>query len=160
MDIAFRDLAPGDAGWVLDRHGALYARDEGYDATFEALVAEILADFLRNRDPSRARAWIAHQGDTRLGCVFVVQGAAPGTAKLRLFLIDPAARGQGLGKRMLAMAMDWARAQGYGAMELWTHESHRAACALYQKAGWRMLRIAPAQSFGVDVVDQFWEIDL
>lgn len=160
MDIDFHDLRPGDAGWVLDRHGALYARDEGYDSTFEALVAEILADFLRHRDATCERAWIAQAGDTRMGCVFVVRGAVPGTAKLRLFLIDPAARGQGLGKRMLALAMDWARARGYAAMELWTHESHRAACALYEKAGWRMVRSEPARAFGTDVVDQFWEITL
>ncbi len=159
MDIAFRDLEPGDAGWVLDRHGALYARDEGYDATFEALVAEILADFLRNRDPALARGWIAHAGEARLGCVFVVP-AASGAAKLRLFLVDPAARGQGLGARLLAQAMAWAKAQGYATMELWTHESHRAACALYARSGWRMVRSEPARAFGVDVVDQFWEITL
>ncbi len=160
MDIAFRDLAPGDAGWVLDRHGALYARDEGYDATFEALVAEILADFLRHRDPARERAWIAHAGETRLGSVFVVRGAAPDIAKLRMFLIDPAARGRGLGQQMLAQAMNWARGRGYAAMELWTHESHRAACALYEKAGWKMVRSAPAHAFGTAVVDQFWEVSL
>lgn len=160
MDITFRDLQPGDAGWVLDRPGALYAHDEGYDASFEALVAEILADFLRNRDPGCERGWIAHAGATRLGCVFVVRGSAPGVAKLRMFLIDPAARGQGLGARMLTQAMDWARAQGYTAMELWTHESHQAACALYEKIGWHMVRSEATRAFGVDVVDQFWEITL
>lgn len=160
MMIDFRDLAPGDAGWVLDRHGALYAREEGYDATFEALVAEILADYLRNRDPARERGWIACAGDTRLGCVFVMRGAQPDRAKLRMFLIDPAARGQGLGARMLDMAMGWARQTGYTSMELWTHESHRAACALYARAGWHMIRSEPARAFGVDVVDQFWEITL
>jgi GNAT superfamily N-acetyltransferase len=160
MDITFRDLQPGDAGWVLDRHGALYAHHEGYDASFEALVAEILADFLRNRDPGCERAWIAHAGTTRLGCVFVVRGSAPGVAKLRMFLIDPAARGQGLGARMLAQAMDWARAHHYSAMELWTHESHRAACALDEKTGWHMVRSEATRAFGVDAVDQFWEIML
>ena len=90
----------------------------------------------------------------------MVQGATPDVAKLRLFLIDPSARGQGLGARMLDQAMGWARAQGYRAMELWTHESHRAACALYARAGWRMVRSAPARAFGTDVIDQFWEITL
>ena len=159
-DVTIRDLETGDAGWILMRHGVLYAAEEGYDLSFEAVVAEILAGFIRDRDPARERAFVAVAGNQRLGCVFCVRGSAPDMAKLRLFLIDPAARGRGLGKRMLAESMGWARAQGYRRMELWTHESHRAACALYGRAGWRMIRSEPARAIGQDVVDQFWEVDL
>jgi len=94
-EIEIRDLATGDAGWLLLRHGQLYARDEGYNLEFEAVVAEILAGFIRHRQPGRERAFIAHREDDRLGSVFCVQGSAPDMAKLRLFLVDPAARGLG-----------------------------------------------------------------
>jgi len=159
-EIEIRDLATGDAGWLLLRHGQLYARDEGYNLEFEAVVAEILAGFIRHRQPGRERAFIAHRGDDRLGSVFCVQGSAPDMAKLRLFLVDPAARGLGLGRRLLSECMGWARAQGYHRMELWTHESHRAACALYAEAGWRMTGQEATHAFGQDVVDQFWQVDL
>ena len=155
-EVELRDLAPGDAGWLVMQHGALYARDEGFDATFEALVAEILAAFLRGRDPERERAWIAWEGGRRLGSVLVVD-AGSGVAKLRLFLLVPEARGRGLGRRLLRTAMGWARGRGYHAMRLWTHESHRAACALYAAEGFRLAASRPARSFGRDVVEQEWE---
>ena len=154
--VALRDLGPGDAGWLVMQHGALYARDEGFDATFEALVAEILAAFLRARDPERERAWIAWEGDERLGSVLVVDGGG-GAAKLRLFLLLPGARGRGLGRRLLRTAMGWARDRGYERIRLWTHESHRAACALYAAEGFAMTASRPARSFGRDVVEQEWE---
>lgn len=158
-EVEFRDLAPGDAGWVIGRHGALYAAEEGYDASFEALVAEILVGYIRSHDPAGERAWIAWEGGRRIGSVFCVR-QSDDTAKLRLFLIEPDGRGRGLGKRMLAMCMDWARERGYARMVLWTHESHRAACALYAAAGWRMVEETSAHAFGQDVVDQIWQVDL
>ncbi len=157
-DIIIRDLEGGDAGWIIQQHAELYARDEGFDMTFEALVAEIMADFIRRRDPARDRAFIAARGAERLGCIFCV-GKDARTAKLRLFLVVPEARGHGLGRRLIAACMDWAKAQGYARMELWTHQSHKAACALYAAHGWRLVRSEPVQSFGVALVEQSWEIE-
>lgn len=154
-EVVLGPLEPGDAGWVVMRHGALYAREEGFDASFEALVAEIVAGFLRDHDPGRERGWIARAAGRRLGSIFVVDGGA-GAAKLRLFLLLPEARGLGLGRRMLREAMGWARARGYGRMTLWTHESHRAACALYAAEGFALGAARPTRSFGRDVVEQEW----
>ena len=155
-EVDLRDLAPGDAGWLVMQHGALYARDEGFDMSFEALVAEILAAFVRGRDPERERAWIAWEGGERLGSVFVVD-AGCGVAKLRLFLLVPEARGRGLGRLLLHTCLDWARGRGYRSMRLWTHESHRAACALYAAEGFSLSESRAARSFGRDVVEQEWE---
>lgn len=158
-EIMLRDLAIGDAGWIISRHATLYAEEEGYDATFEALVAEILAGYIRGHDPARERAWVAVRGKERLGCIFCVRGDDE-TAKLRLFLVEPAARGTGLGRRLLRECLSYARARGYGRMVLWTHASHRAACALYAAHGFRMVDETPTQGFGQDVIDQTWEISL
>ena len=157
-NIILRDLESGDAGWIIQQHAELYARDEGFDMSFEALVAEIMADFIRRRDPARDRAFIAAKGDERLGCILCV-GKDERTAKLRLFLVVPEARGHGLGHRLIAACMDWAKAQGYGRMELWTHESHEAACALYAAHGWHIVRSEAVKSFGVQLVEQSWEIE-
>jgi len=155
-----RGLMPGDAGWVIARHGALYARDEGYDASFEALVAEIVAAYLRRADTARECGIIAEgPGGQRLGSVFcMAEGAdAPEIARLRLFLIEPQARGTGLAQRMLEACLTFARSAGYRRMRLWTHESHRAAGRLYARNGFRLMSSAPAHAFGRDVVDQHWE---
>nr|WP_238475717.1 GNAT family N-acetyltransferase [Rhodophyticola sp. CCM32] len=159
-EIELRDLAIGDLGWLIEQHGVLYARDEGFDASFEALVAEILADFIRNHDPRRERGWIAWQGGRRLGSIFCVTGPEPDVAKLRLFLLTPEARGQGLGQCLLETCMGFARDKGYRRMVLWTHESHRAACALYRKNGFSLGRSEPVTSFGVALVEQEWSINL
>ncbi|MDQ2091980.1 GNAT family N-acetyltransferase [Marimonas arenosa] len=158
-EVILRDLEIGDAGWLIEQHGLLYASEEGFDRTFEALVAEILADFIRNRDPGCERGWIAEQDGRRLGSVFCVR-LDQETAKLRLFLLVPEARGKGLGKRLLAACMDYARARGYRRMQLWTHESHRAACALYAAAGWRCVSSKEVRNFGVDLIEQSWDVDL
>jgi DNA-binding MarR family transcriptional regulator/GNAT superfamily N-acetyltransferase len=155
-NVALTDLQPGDAGWVISRHGALYARDEGYDIGFEALVAGIVARFIDTRDPVRERAWIARDGGQRLGCVFCAR-ESDSVARLRLFLLEPAARGRGLGRRMLEECLGFARQAGYARMVLWTHESHRTACALYAAAGFQMTDAQPATAFGQSVVDQTWE---
>ncbi len=158
--LQFRDLAPGDAGWLIEQHAILYARDEGFDASFEALVARVLADFIDHRDTRVERAWIAWNGAARLGSVFCVKGPDPDTAKLRLFLLRPEARGRGLGRQLLDLCLDHARAHGFGRMTLWTHESHRAACALYAKAGFICTSAKPVRAFGVNLVEQEWTIDL
>jgi len=159
-EITIRDLAIGDAGWLIQRHGELYAKHEGFDASFEVLVSEILVDFIRNRDATIERAWIAQSGTKRLGSIFCVKSEYPGIAKLRLFLVEPDARGMGLGQRLLDLCLGHARSTGHHRLRLWTHESHAAACALYAKNGFICTASAPVTSFGVDLVEQTWEIDL
>ena len=156
-----RDLEIGDAGWLIEQHAVLYARDEGFDRTFEALVAEILAAFIRDNDPATERAFIAvDESGRRLGSVFCVQSGEPGVAKLRLFLLVPEARGIGLGQRLLDACLGFAREAGYRRLRLWTHESHRAACALYARNGFHVVESHPVRSFGVDLVEQTWETRL
>ena len=158
--ITIRPFDEDDTDWVVERHAALYARDEGFDGTFGPLVAGIIAEYITHRDPDREAAWIAEQGGQRIGSIFCMAGKRPDRARLRLFLILPDARGQGLGHRLLDLCMSFAREAGYSHMELWTHESHRAACALYQKFGWRLVDSHPVRSFGVDLIEQSWEIAL
>jgi DNA-binding MarR family transcriptional regulator/GNAT superfamily N-acetyltransferase len=155
-EITLRGLQPGDAGWVISRHGALYAADEGFDEGFEALVAEILSSFLRRHDPARERGWIAARGPLRLGSIFVV-AETPEVAKLRLFFVEKSERGTGLAQRMLETAMGFAQGAGFTSMRLWTHESHRAAGRLYARNGFALTRSGPARSFGQPVVEQVWE---
>ncbi len=157
--IKLKDLAIGDAGWLIQRHGELYAANDGFDATFEALVAEILAAYIRNHDPTRERAFVAWADGQRVGSVFCVRDTDT-RAKLRLFLLEPSMRGRGLGKHLLAACLQFAREAGYASMGLWTHESHKAACALYAAAGFRLLSSVPVRSFGQDLVEQQWEITL
>lgn len=158
-DVTLRTFEAADLPWLVEQHGLHYARAEGFDATFGALVQEILEDFVATHDPARERGWIAMQGDQRLGSIFCVT-AGETTAKLRLFLLTPEARGKGLGKRLLACCMGFARDHGYEDMQLWTHESHHAACALYKATGWNLIDSKPVHSFGVDLVEQSWHIDL
>lgn len=157
--VVLRRFEARDADWVIDRHRMLYARDEGFDESFPALVADIVAAFLDSHDPARERGWIAERGLERLGCIFCV-GLSADVGKLRLFLVLPEARGTGLGRRLLDRCMSFAREAGYARMQLWTHESHRAACALYARNGWVMTDSRPVRSFGVDLVEQSWEIGL
>ena len=152
-------LAPGDAGWVVWRHGALYAAEEGYDASFEALVAEIVAGYLRRHDLARETGWIARRAGRRLGSLFCMDDGE-GAARLRLFLLEPEARGTGLAQRMLDAALGFARAAGYRRVVLWTHESHRAAGQLYARNGFSRLTSTAARAFGCDVVDETWALDL
>ncbi len=159
-DVELRHLQPGDAAWLVDAHGRLYAEEEGFDDTFGPLVASIIADFEADHDPETERAFIAVRGDERLGSIFCVQSGEPGVAKLRLFLLTPNARGLGLGKRLLEANLGFARSAGYRSMRLWTHESHRAACALYARYGFALTDSKPVRSFGVDLVEQTWQIDL
>ncbi|WP_425044041.1 GNAT family N-acetyltransferase [Primorskyibacter sp. S87] len=158
-NVVLRRFEPEDAPWVVRMHGELYARAEGFDGSFGTLVAQILEDFGASHDPLREHGWIAEADGNRLGSIFCVSAGAH-TAKLRLFLLLPEARGQGLGRRMLQLCMTFARDAGYREMVLWTHESHRAACALYAASGWQLTESKPVHSFGVDLVEQSWRTDL
>ncbi|MCE8524115.1 GNAT family N-acetyltransferase [Ruegeria pomeroyi] len=157
--ITLRPFRPEDAPWLVERHGTLYAQDEGFDDSFAPLVAGILDDFIANHDPDCEQGWIAEADGQRLGSIFCVR-LDETTAKLRLFLLVPEARGQGLGRRLIDTCMGFARSKGYVQMQLWTHESHRAACALYAATGWQLVDSKPVHSFGVDLVEQSWKITL
>ncbi|MCU0912605.1 MAG: GNAT family N-acetyltransferase [Rhodobacteraceae bacterium] len=157
-EVTFRDFRAGDAPWLVDLHGRLYAEEAGFDDSFGPLVAGILRDYLATRDRTVERAWIAEDGGLRLGSIFCVRGPE-GRAKLRLFLLAPEARGRGLGRRMLDLCLRHARDRGFPGLTLWTHESHEAACALYRAAGLRVTRSVPVRSFGQDLIEQTWAID-
>ncbi len=158
-DLTLRKYAPTDRDWLVERHQTLYTRAEGFDDTFGPLVQSILVDFEARHDPARECGWIAMRGQTRLGSIFCVR-LTDTTAKLRLFLLVPEARGMGLGKTMLRTCMGFARDAGYAEMSLWTHESHRAAGALYRAHGWTLDSSTPVHSFGQDLVEQMWSIRL
>lgn len=154
-----RPFTAADKPWLVEQHDVRYAQDEGFDETFGPLVNDILSDFLANHDPNCESGWIAEEQGRRLGSIFCVR-LTETTAKLRVFLLVPEARGKGLGKRMLTTCMGFARSRGYKYMSLWTHESHKAACALYASHGWTCVASKPVRSFGVDLIEQSWHIDL
>lgn len=154
-----RDPRPGDMGWVVQSHGALYASEYGFDAAFEALVAEIAAKFLTSFDASRERCWIADLDGAPVGSVFLVRHSDD-VAKLRLLLVDPAGRGQGLGKRLVGECIAFARACGYRRITLWTQSILIAARKIYQDAGFALVNSEPHRSFGQDLVGETWERDL
>ena len=158
-DIIVKTFQKDDAAWLIARHGALYAEAEGFDDRFRVLVAQIVAAFVKGHDPVRERGWIAWRGGERVGSVFCVR-ATQDIAKLRLFLIEPAARGGGLAQRMLDQCMRFAQEAGYRRMTLWTHESHRAAVRLYEKNGFILKDFKPVRAFGQELVEQHWEIAL
>ena len=150
---------PGDMGWVIERHGALYAKECGWDAEFEALVSEIAAAFLRGYNPAKERCWIAEVEGERVGCVFVVERAET-VAQLRMLLVEPVARGMGLGKRLVDECLAFARGAGYASMMLWTNSVLHAARHIYEQAGFRLAHEEPHHSFGRDLVGQNWEVVL
>jgi DNA-binding MarR family transcriptional regulator/N-acetylglutamate synthase-like GNAT family acetyltransferase len=151
---------PGDMGWVVERHGALYAEEYGFDAPFEALVARIVAKFLEHLDGERERCWIAERSDgERVGCVFLVK-ASKRVAKLRLFLVEPDARGVGLGKRLVADCVGFARSAGYARVRLWTQSNLLAARHVYESAGFVKIEAEPHHSFGQDLVAETWQLNL
>lgn len=154
-NVTIRQFTSDDRDWLVAQHGELYAKTEGFDASFGVLVAEILDDFIAGHDSRSERGWVAEENGLRLGSIFCVR-LSETTAKLRLFLLVPEARGKGLGKRLLATCMGFAEDCGYEGMQLWTHESHAAACALYKATGWSLESAKPVHSFGQDLVEQSW----
>lgn len=157
--IVLRGPHPGDMGWVVHRHGALYAREYGWNERFEALVASIVHDFIRNFDDKRERCWIAERGGEIVGSVFVVKHTET-VAKLRLLLVEPSARGQGLGRRLVEECLDFARDAGYEQMILWTENVLEHARRIYRRAGFHIIKQERDNSFGPDLVSETWAIGL
>jgi len=154
-----RQHRPGDMGFVIRQHGLLYAREYGWDERFEALVAEIAARFLANFDPHRERCWIAERGGEAVGSVFLVKETDE-TARLRLLLVDPSARGTGLGGRLVGECIAFAREAGYRSVVLWTQSILSAAQHLYRKAGFQLTHEEPHSEFGIPLTSQTWELQL
>ena len=160
--LILREPRPGDMGWVISQHGELYWREFGWDASFEALVAEIAAGMMRAHDPARERGWIAERPGMdgappeRLGCVFLVRKSDT-EAQLRLLIVTPAARGLGLGGRLTDECIAFARAKGYAKLVLWTNANLLAARAIYARRGFKLIASEPYHSFGHDLVGQHWE---
>jgi DNA-binding MarR family transcriptional regulator/N-acetylglutamate synthase-like GNAT family acetyltransferase len=154
-----RAPGPGDLGWVVHRHGALYAQEYGWDDTFEALVARIVAGYAEHHDPEREGAWIAEAEGEPVGCVFCVR-SSEATAQLRLLLVEPRVRGMGVGGRLVAECIDFARRAGYADVVLWTNDVLTQARQIYQRSGFQLVDSAKHHSFGHDLVGQTWRLAL
>jgi GNAT superfamily N-acetyltransferase len=151
---------PGDLGWVVMAHGEVYAAEFGWDTSFEALVARIVADFAAAPDPAHQAAWVAELDGRRAGCVFCVAGEEQRTAKLRILLVEPGARGHALGDRLVDTAIGFARGAGYERMRLWTNHPLAAARRIYLRHGFRLIEEAPHHRVGAELVGQTYDLDL
>lgn len=159
--VRLRDPEPGDLGWIVQRHGALYAAEYGWNSDFEGQVARIVADFAEDHDPYLERVWIAELDGRPVGSVMCVrEDTAPGTARLRLLLVDPERRGRGIGTRLVSAVVDFARSVGYRELMLWTNDVLTDAHALCLRAGFTLIAERPHRSFGVSLTGQDWRLPL
>jgi DNA-binding MarR family transcriptional regulator/GNAT superfamily N-acetyltransferase len=158
-EIMLREPRPGDLGRVVARHAELYAEEYGWGENFEGICAQIVADYVKNLVPARERCWIAEMDGHNVGCVFLVEDSDT-VARLRLLLVDPVARGRGLGKRLTAECVRFARERGYTSITLWTHQVLTAARHVYAGAGFRLTSSEARKSFGKDVVSEYWDLVL
>jgi DNA-binding MarR family transcriptional regulator len=158
-DIVLRDPEPGDYGWIIERHGALYGAEYGFNANMEGYAAEVLGAYVTNFQPDRDRCWIAERNGVRCGCVFVVHDDAT-TARLRMLLTEPSVRGSGLGRRLVRACIAFAREAGYEKMVLWTHSILTAARAIYAGEGFVLTATEPNDLFGPHLTSETWELAL
>jgi len=156
-DIILRQPRPGDLEWVVSRHAELYAREYGWGENFAGVCAQIVADFVRTCDPEYERCWIADMDGHNVGSVFLVRDSAT-VARLRLLLVDPVARGRGLGTRLTDECIRFARQCGYHSVTLWTHQVLTAARHVYERAGFRLTSSEARRNFGQDVVSEHWDL--
>jgi DNA-binding MarR family transcriptional regulator len=158
--VTLRRHQTGDMGWITERHGLLYSREYGWNGHIEAVTARICADFLDGQDPDLERCWIAERDGERLGCVFLVKDEAPGVARLRLLMLEPAARGLGLGKRLVGECIVFARAAGYREVVLWTHAALTAARGIYAAHGFELEETWTHDDFGAPEISETWRLKL
>jgi DNA-binding MarR family transcriptional regulator/GNAT superfamily N-acetyltransferase len=158
--VSIRAHVPGDLGWIVSRHGALYWEEQRWDERFEALVARVVADFADAQDAAHERCWVAELGGERVGSVMITRAEDDGVAKLRLLLVEPRARGRGIGRRLMEEVLTFARAAGYRRLTLWTIKGLDAAQALYERAGFRKVHEEPLEAFGHRHTSETWELEL
>lgn len=159
--ITLRTHRPGDIGWIIHRHGEVYAREYDWDGTFEAIAAEIGADFLRNYDPTCERCWIAEVDGARAGSVMLIRDRErENVARLRVLLVEPNARGRGVGRMLVHQCTEFARSAGYAAITLWTSNVLTDARRLYEQEGYRRMEMRPHNAYGKQMTGEVWDLML
>jgi GNAT superfamily N-acetyltransferase len=158
-DFALREPRPGDLGWVVARHAILYGEEYGWSGPFEGMCAQIVADFVKNFDPAREHCWIAERGGEHAGSIFLVKETGE-VARMRLLLVEPSARGFGIGEALVDACIAFAREAGYRRLTLWTHQVLTAARAIYERKGFTLTESKPHSTWGPEVVGETWDLEL